>query len=194
MLLVSRIPVPAGRPREVADRLVDALGPPAGLVPGWAGRGVRAGRAGAQLPAGPWQAPADRAGVAAGQGRPRVPGWRRTWPGPGSGPPDLGGVPGRAGGSAERQQISPTAPGRNGGRWPITLDGAWIDQHRPGRLTPTVPDSRMHRRSTVEGLPCLLVRHNSWSRWHGSCRQSPRPGRAAGRHLSPEPSNRCSEQ
>ena len=102
--------------------------PACSLVPEVGGPRVYELAALVRIPAGPWQAPADRAGVAAGQGRPRVPGWREPGPGPGGGPPDLGGVPGRAGELAERQQIRPDiAPGRNGGRWPITLDGAWID-------------------------------------------------------------------
>ena len=109
------IPVPAGfrfQPvdaGEVADRLVElALGPPAGLVPDMAGPRVYEM---AELVRGylraTWQAPADPAGLAARQGRPRVPGWREPGPGPGGGPPDLGGLPGRAGELAERQQIRP---------------------------------------------------------------------------------------
>jgi hypothetical protein len=109
------IPVPAGfrfQPidaGEVAARLVElALGTPAGLVPDRAG--PRVYEMAALLRGylrGPSQAPADRAGLAARQGRPRDPGRREPGPGPGCWPPDLGGLPGRAGELAERQQIRP---------------------------------------------------------------------------------------
>ena len=84
------VPVPAGfrfQPidtGEVAARLVElALGPPAGLVPDLAGpRVYEMARAAPQLPAGPSQAPPDRAGLAPGRGRPRVPGRREPGPEP----------------------------------------------------------------------------------------------------------------
>ena len=41
---------------------------------------------------------ADRADLAAGLGRPRIPGQRQPGPRASRGPPDLGGLPGRAGG------------------------------------------------------------------------------------------------
>ena len=99
------IPVPAGvrfQPvdaGEVAARLVElALGAPAGLVPDMAGpRVYSGGRPAPRIPAGSPQAPADGAGPASGEGCPRVPGWRESGSRTGSGSPDLGGLPGRAG-------------------------------------------------------------------------------------------------
>ena len=99
------IPVPAGvrfQPvdaGEVAGRLVElALGTPAGLAPDMAGpQRVHGARPAPQLPAGFRQAPPDGAGPASGEGRPGGPGRREPGSRPGRGPPDLGGLPGRAG-------------------------------------------------------------------------------------------------
>ena len=107
------VPVPAGfrfQPvdaDEVAARLVElTLGPPAGLVPDLGGpRVYRGGRPGPRLPAGQPPAPADRAGVVAGQGGPRGPGRREPVSRTSRGSPKLGGLPRRAGELVERQQI-----------------------------------------------------------------------------------------
>ena len=107
------IPVPAGfrfQPvdaGEVAARLVElALGTPAGLVPDMAGPQVYEM---AELLRGYLRAsqrqPADHSGLAARQGRTRVPGRRQPGPRASCGPADLGGVPGRPGELVKRQQV-----------------------------------------------------------------------------------------
>jgi uncharacterized protein YbjT (DUF2867 family) len=98
------VPAPAGwqfQPidtGEVAARLVElALGAPAGPGARLGGAAsVRDDRAAPRVPAGPWQAPADRAGPAPGQGRPRVPRRREPIAGAGGGQADVGRVPPRA--------------------------------------------------------------------------------------------------
>jgi hypothetical protein len=109
------IPVPAGfrfQPvdaGEVAGRLVElTLGTPARLVPDMGGpRVYGVAESAPRIPAGARQAPDDGAGPDPRQGRPRVPGRRKSSYRTGCGSPDLGGLPSRTGEFAGRQQIHP---------------------------------------------------------------------------------------
>jgi uncharacterized protein YbjT (DUF2867 family) len=82
-------PVDAG---ELAARLADRAGARHGRA-----EGVQRGRAAPRIPAGHSPAPADHSGLAARQGGTRVPGRRQPGSRASCGPPDLGGIPCRAG-------------------------------------------------------------------------------------------------
>ncbi len=89
-------PVDAGRGRRPARGTGPRRPGRAGARPGGAAR-LYGARPAPPIPAGPRQAPPDGAGPGSGEGRPRGPGWREPGSRAGGRPPDLGGLPGRAG-------------------------------------------------------------------------------------------------
>src|ERR687897_701469 len=93
----GRLPLPTRRRRRgggPARRTHSRRASEQGARYRWAAS-VRRGRPAPRLPSGQSSASADRAGLAAGQGRPRVPGRRQPDSRAGRGPPEVGGVPGR---------------------------------------------------------------------------------------------------